>query len=244
MQHLAVAEYNEIWVPRAAVPLIQFGEASRALSSTALNLMGLGDLPSDAVLASYLKSFDHIVSWYGANRPEFRAAMEAVGVPCDFYPALPGSDHSGHATDFFAEQVGARRGLQPRINVIPTEPRDSIVIHPFSGSRRKNWPLDSFRELASTVKTAVEWCAGPEETLGQAKRFDDLADLSSWIAGARLYIGNDSGITHLAAATGVPVLAIFVVTDPEIWAPRGDNATVLRSPTVKQVIEEASRLLG
>jgi ADP-heptose:LPS heptosyltransferase len=44
-----------------------------------------------------------------------------------------------------------------------------------------------------------------------------------------MYIGNDSGITHLAAATGVPVVAIFGPTDPTIWAPRGENVRVVHS---------------
>jgi ADP-heptose:LPS heptosyltransferase len=47
------------------------------------------------------------------------------------------------------------------------------------------------------------------------------------MAGARLYVGNDSGITHLAAAVGVPVLAMFgPASDPSTWAPRGENVRV------------------
>ena len=48
-----------------------------------------------------------------------------------------------------------------------------------------------------------------------------LAPLLSWVS---LFIGNDSGISHLAAALGVPVLAIFGPTDPAVWAPRGKQA--------------------
>jgi ADP-heptose:LPS heptosyltransferase len=43
-----------------------------------------------------------------------------------------------------------------------------------------------------------------------------------------MYVGNDSGITHLAAAVGTPVLALFGPTDPTVWAPRGANVTVGR----------------
>ena len=56
-----------------------------------------------------------------------------------------------------------------------------------------------------------------------AVRIDDLYELACWLAGAGLYIGNDSGITHLAAAVGTPVLAFFGPTDPEVWAPRGPH---------------------
>ncbi len=68
------------------------------------------------------------------------------------------------------------------------------------------------------------------------------------MAGARLYIGNDSGITHLAAAIGIPTLALFGPTSPATWAPRGPNVTVLHAQpitalSVQCVLEAANRLL-
>ena len=60
-----------------------------------------------------------------------------------------------------------------------------------------------------------------------AERFDNLYELAKWLASARLYIGNDSGITHLAAAVGTPVVAIFGPTDPAVWAPRGERVAVV-----------------
>jgi ADP-heptose:LPS heptosyltransferase len=55
-----------------------------------------------------------------------------------------------------------------------------------------------------------------------------LIGLASVIEGCRLFIGNDSGITHLAAALGVPTVAIFGPTDPKRWAPRGKHVAVVR----------------
>jgi ADP-heptose:LPS heptosyltransferase len=49
--------------------------------------------------------------------------------------------------------------------------------------------------------------------------------------GCRLYIGNDSGITHMAAALDIPTLAIFGPTDPVLWSPRGKNVVVVRKET-------------
>jgi heptosyltransferase III len=43
------------------------------------------------------------------------------------------------------------------------------------------------------------------------------------------YLGNDSGVTHLAAAAGAPVVALFGPTDPAVWGPRGRKVTVLRA---------------
>ena len=53
--------------------------------------------------------------------------------------------------------------------------------------------------------------------------------IMNWLARARIYIGNDSGITHLAAAVGTPVLALYgPASDPTVWAPRGEHVRVGR----------------
>ena len=73
----------------------------------------------------------------------------------------------------------------------------------------------------------VRWCAGPEVPLEDAVRFENLYDLAVWPAGARLYVGNDFGVTHLAAAVGTPVVALFGPTDPAIWGPRGERVSIM-----------------
>jgi heptosyltransferase III len=242
------AEYTEIWAPSTVVPLIQFAHKALPLSSTGVDLVGVGDLEPGESFRSKIQSFDEVVSWYGANRPEFRTALESCGVPCQFHQALPPADGHEHAVDFFAGQVGAPLGLVPYIAVSEAVRRETMVIHPFSGAARKNWPLSSYLELASHLPYPVEWIAGPEEQLASANRFSNLWELARWIHGARLYIGNDSGITHLAAATATPVLALFGPTSPEVWAPRGKSVTVLRNNpisqlTVEAVLQAALRLL-
>lgn len=234
------AEYTEIWTPSAVVPLIQFAHSVLSLASTGIDLLGVGDWEPSEKLQGKLQSFDEIVSWYGTNRPEFRIALESFGVPCRFYQALPPADYTGHATDFFAQQVGAAPGLIPRI-AADAMPRNTVVIHPFSGSKRKNWPLSSYRELASRLECPVEWTAGPDEELPEATRFSNLLDLARWIRGAQLYIGNDSGVTHLAAATGVPTLALFGPTAAKVWAPRGENITVIQYNPITQLNMESVR---
>lgn len=247
LQHLCT-ESTEIWISSAVVPLVDFASAVRPLASTGLDLMGIGDIEIPARLKERLQSFDSIVSWYGANRLEFREALASLGIPCEFHTALPPTDFNGHAIDFFARQVGAPDGLVPRIDLQSSTSRDTIVIHPFSGSPRKNWALASYVELAKRLPLKTEWTCGPEEQLPDAMRFDNLRDLAAWIAGARLYIGNDSGITHLAAAVGATTIAIFGPSSPDTWAPRGENVTVLRSNqieslSVSDVLKVANRLL-
>jgi ADP-heptose:LPS heptosyltransferase len=84
----------------------------------------------------------------------------------------------------------------------------------------------------------VRWCAGPEEPLPDAVCIADLYELACWLATARVYIGNDSGITHLAAAVGTPVVALFGPTDPRIWAPRGPQVHVIARPALADIAVE------
>ncbi len=243
-----IAEFTEIWAPTPIGPLIRFADAVYPLSSTGIDLVGVGDLEISGNLKQRLQSFDSIVSWYGANRPEFRELLLRIGAHCEFHAALPPRDSQEHAIDFFARQARAPEGLVPRIDVGPITDRGAVVIHPFSGSARKNWALDRYRELARQLRLPVEWTAGPEEELPEAVRFTNLAELAVWIRGARLYIGNDSGITHLAAATGVRTLALFGAASRASWAPRGDNVTVacaesLEKLEVQAVANVANRLL-
>jgi heptosyltransferase-3 len=230
IEHLR-SDYLEVWSTGRSVPLIRFPDRVRSIASTGLDLLGVTDAPSG--LLAELGSFDSIVSWYGANRPEFREAV--AGLPFEFLPALPIANCPVHATDFYLQQVGSPAGGIPRIPV-EVERQSYAVVHPFSGSPRKNWPLDRFQRLAARLPMPVRWCAGEEDPpLADAVHIPDLFDLAKFLAGAALYIGNDSGITHLAAAVGTPTLAIFVATDPAVWAPRGDYVRVVRSFSAAQL---------
>lgn len=240
MEHLRVA-CTEAWVPSSIVPLVQFATA-RAISSTGVDLLGLPDVEPPAQLIEQLRSFDSIVSWYGANRPEFREQVSGLDLPFQFLNALPHPAARVHAADFFLNQVRGSGPAVPKIRCDSGPRAGFAVIHPFSGSARKNWPIERFRELAQRLDMPVQWCAGPEELLDGAVRFENLYELACWLATARVYVGNDSGITHLAAAAGAPVVAIFGPTDPAIWAPRGENVRVVSGCSdeisIEQVIHE------
>jgi heptosyltransferase-3 len=230
------ADYYEVWAASANVPLVRFADRARSIASTGIDLLTVSEPPP--MLIEELRGFDSIVSWYGANQPEFRDEVARLGLPFTFFPALPTEGAGVHATDFYLAQARTLAPCQsdgiPRIPCdISTEARreEFAAIHPFSGSARKNWPLENFRELARQLEAGmpVRWCAGPEDPpLEGAVRIDDLYELARWLAGAQMYVGNDSGITHLAAAVGTPVLALFGPTDPTVWAPRGANVTVGR----------------
>lgn len=244
LEHLK-AEYTEVWVPSAVVPLIRFADRVRRLPS-AIDRLALPGLDPPAALLQDLRSFDSIISWYGSNQPEFRARVRDLGLPFRFFPALPSGSERIHVVDFFLNHVGAPCGEAPNIEVAPVQ-NDAIVIHPFSGSPRKNWPMSRFRALAERLPGPVAWCAGAHEPLPGAVKIENLYELGGWIAGARAYIGNDAGITHLAAAVGAPVVAIFGPTDPVLWAPRGPRVRIvagdLQNLRVEDVLSAVAALL-
>jgi ADP-heptose:LPS heptosyltransferase len=240
MEHLR-ADYLEVWAASRSLPLARFVDRARSIASTGLDMLEFS--PYLPVLGE-LRDFNSIVSWYGSNRPEFRAAVG--GLPFQFFEALPPAGCRMHAADFFAAQVGSSGRAVPRIDC-PRQDGGFAVIHPFSGSAKKCWPLQRYQELAKRIEARmpVRWCAGPEEPLSGAVRIDDLYELACWLATARVYIGNDSGITHLAAAVGTRVVALFGPTDPHVWAPRGVNSGVIAKPSLEdiQVDEVATAVL-
>jgi hypothetical protein len=222
-------DYLEVWASSQNLPLVRFADRTRSIASTGLNMLPFS--PSEHLLEQ-LGSFDSITSWYGRNQTEFRAAVKDL--PFQFFTAIPPDDCGMHAADFFARQVGCPVPAIPRIGC-PGADGGFAVIHPFSGSPRKCWPLSRFRELAGRLKMPVRWCAGPEDPLTHAVRIDDLYELACWLATARVYIGNDSGITHLAAAVGTRVVALFGPTDPRIWGPRGPRVRVLAKSALMDI---------
>jgi heptosyltransferase-3 len=226
------ADYTEIWCADQNVPLARFADSAQSIVTSGLDRLGL--LPADDVIER-LRRFDSVVSWYGTNRPEFRDLTEKLGLPFQFVPALPSGD--GHAVEFYngqAQQLGATPESRfPEIRCQARE-RTFAAIHPFASNRAKRAPLPIFeataKKLAETMP--VHWLAGPEEELEGAVRIENLYELACWLSGARIFVGNDSGISHLAAAVGTPVQAFFRTTDPRVWAPRG--------PTVNTVLIQAA----
>jgi hypothetical protein len=118
-----------------------------------------------------------------------------------------------------------------------------LALHPGSGSPRKNWPAEHFLELVGRLRPPQPWLVvcGPAD--GEAVRpfrarpdalvAEDvpLRVLGALLAGAATFVGNDSGVSHLAAAWGAPTVALFGPTDAAVWAPDGHHVRVVPSPT-------------
>jgi heptosyltransferase-3 len=125
-------------------------------------------------------------------------------------------------------------------------PRPYVAIHPGSGGERKNWPLERWlkvqRGLLDHTGVGHLLIIGGEsdsrqlcsmKRAGPAERQTVLENLPLPVLGAvlsqcALFVGHDSGISHLAAATGISCLLLFGPTNPNVWAPANEGVVVLQ----------------
>lgn len=129
------------------------------------------------------------------------------------------------------------------------------VLHPFASAPEKRWPAEKFCEVARYLTlwniTPVFLAAeGDDSAPFHAHRVfkGTLADAKAALSKAALFIGNDSGPAHMAAAFGVPSLVLFGVSNPAIWGPWRTESEVIVAPdglervTVSRVITALERL--
>jgi heptosyltransferase-3 len=142
------------------------------------------------------------------------------------------------------------RGFYRRKGLTEKERARAIILHPGSGSKKKAWPVERFLDLMQSFQkrlaSPILIILGPAEGAEVQKAFEgvqwdmgvhapvllkelSLLGLASVMEGCKLYVGNDSGITHMAAALGLPTVAIFGPTDPMVWSPKGKTVAVVRA---------------
>lgn len=159
---------------------------------------------------------DSAIVWM--KDPVVAENLRASGVPnvlrADPFPA------HGHAATHLLRTLGLPEPPLPDLWQVET---DDIVIHASSGSARKNWP--HFEALQSRLgKTAR---ALPQDR--------SLVELSRYLRRCRAYVGNDSGITHLAAYLGCPTIALFGPTDPRVWGPIGRRCRIIWKTNLEDI---------
>ena len=139
-----------------------------------------------------------------------------------------------------------------------------IMIHPGSGSRHKCLSPERLsliiKRLAGGDDRTVLICQGPadEERVTALKPYldrvsykilkdVDLSEMARVLRQTDVFLGHDSGITHLAAALGVPTVALFGPTDPQRWSPKGDHVEVIHGPSCQcqdwQAVQHCSEKL-
>jgi ADP-heptose:LPS heptosyltransferase len=116
---------------------------------------------------------------------------------------------------------------------LPPASAQYAVIHPFASSPDKTWSAERFIEVARRLPGLEPvFLAGPGDDTAPFKSFrvwknEPLGCVKSLMAGASLFIGNDSGPAHIAAAFGVPVVVLFGSSEPTTWAPWRTESQVL-----------------
>ena len=122
-----------------------------------------------------------------------------------------------------------------------------LVLHVGAGSAAKCWPAECFARLAVALGMPLAVVRGPADGPAVDRFLEQLpghlpgaevwsgltlVELAARLGGAALFVGNDSGITHLAAALGVPSLALHIASDPAIWGIRGARTRCLAGTSV------------
>ena len=205
----------------------------------------------------------------------FEKARIYLGDRALFWDPTPPNNSKSHFTDHLLKPLEklmdlSRVDRRPVIEVQPSElaearalhPIPTILVHPGSSSPSKSWPLERFIQWAQQLSKEgidIGFICGPVEKErgiklpGDLLCFSppDLRTLASILAQAQLFVGNDSGPGHIAAAVGTATLSLFGPTDPTLWAPRRETSRVLVAPmrdlnelSVERVVEETMQVLA
>jgi ADP-heptose:LPS heptosyltransferase len=217
----------------------------------------------------YFGIFNRIYCFFNSDDLVFRRALTAASAPSavTFHPFRPrGEVHV--ATAYLKEMTGSGDLEGTLINLLPgdledasrtiagiAEPKKFVVIFPGSGSLTKNWPMAKFCELADRLnkETRAVFILGPaEDGFDTALRASGhiiianqpLGVVSAIARMAAAFVGNDSGVSHLAAATGTPGVVLFGRTDPVRWRPLGRIAVLHREPMESIEVKEVLAALA
>jgi heptosyltransferase-3 len=207
--------------------------------------------------AEFFAGFAAIHSFFGHDHPGMREALaRACPGPVHFHPFRP--EGPGHISAAYLQALGESssamdlkhgRHLRLQPDDLKTARaaasgfgignRRFVLLMPGSGGRSKNWPVQHYLELRRHLArfVPVVTVLGPAEAHLEAS-FSGLPLISTPSLGvlagvARLsaaFVGNDSGVSHLAAAAGARGVVIFGPTDPQRWRPLGRVMVMRRMP--------------
>jgi heptosyltransferase III len=246
--HLEVLGY-----PHIAQLALVGGLVDRVQAIEARALAGFfarhGELAKD--WCDYFSEFDIIVSYlydpdeiFKTNIARCRSGQFIAG------RHRPDDRGQEHATKVFLKPLEqlAIFEADPVPHLVPHAPstRQKVVaLHPGSGSERKNWPEAGWVQLIVQLLNATRVnllliggeaegerlqrlaAALPPARCAVAKSLP-LAELAVRLRSCAAFVGHDSGITHLAAALGVPTLALWADSVEEVWRPQGERLAIVR----------------
>jgi ADP-heptose:LPS heptosyltransferase len=209
---------------------------------------------SDAARA-LLGGFGAVYSWTGARSAQFATRLQSISTGRVGVYRFRGMRHGEHAVDYYARCVGFEGSPPVEAPKISADgewaaeflrahgwaEHTILVVHPGSGAPRKNWQgfADVCRSWRRRYGDSVVVLQGPAEMENNSGICWDgigvqeltLPRVTALLQQSAQYVGNDSGISHLAAAAGTRATVLFGPTDPLMWAPRGKRVRILHAPT-------------
>lgn len=232
-----------------------------------------GELDED--LADYFSEFDLIVSYlYDPDRIFQTNVGLCTGAEFIVGPHRANEQQRLHASKAYLQPLERLAIFDadpiPRLPVAPrggtspsaTSSASTLALHPGSGSDRKNWPEAQWAELLQHLLNFTSYnllliggeaegerlqrlAAALPPTRSRVAQSLPLADLARLLATCQVFIGHDSGISHLAAAVGLPGLVLWADTVEEVWRPPSPSVVVLRHPAglAKLPVEKVIRQL-
>ncbi len=204
--------------------------------------------PIGPALQGRLREFDLAVSFLSDPDGVVAENLTSAGVKrlikCS--PIMRPGVHAVYQLAAVLEPLGAKlRDPVPRLKIDRIQDQKSLLgFHPGSGSLAKNWPLERWSEFLETIGPRFEklMLIGGEADREIVRAFQprccepafermicpNLWDLASALSRCTVFVGHDTGVTHLAAAVNTPTIALFGPTDPVIWRPLGDHVKIIR----------------
>jgi hypothetical protein len=224
---------------------------------------------SSEELLQFFLSASIVFSWYGASHPEVMQNLHlATSGSVRSFEFFSGQEDC-HATAYYLRCLGVRTFRCASISVGEEAQQwldrywegqkwsltsRTLIIHPGSGGRRKRWQQKGFAQVARWWKGRrggqVIILLGPAEghervqwqNVGDVVDSLSLGQVATLLSRADLYLGNDSGVSHLAGAVGARGAVIFGPTRPHQWRPLGGNLIVVHNTAYRAVFPHVSAI--
>jgi heptosyltransferase III len=177
-----------------------------------------------------------------------RAYLDAVFAANEGAEYAPADAEVSGSIDVLDEDLAKAARTLARFALAPGK---FVMFLPGSGSPKKNWPAENFVELARQIEpeskalvvlgpaeTAIEPVFREEFATVTGAELGEVAGLARLAAG---FVGNDSGVSHLAAAAGAPGVVLFGPTEPERWRPLGSVEVLRRDPLTSLAVAEVAK---
>jgi heptosyltransferase-3 len=220
-----------------------------------------------ANLAQYFSDFDLIISYlYDPDRIFAENVERCSQAQFIEGPHRPDEELGIHAAEVYLKPLERLAIFEaesiPRLSLSHNQARTSgLGLHPGSGSEKKNWPEHNWAELLNYLlsQTSLKLLLVGGEAEGerlqrlaaalppgrvQVAQSLPLPELGQLLAKCAGFVGHDSGISHLAAALGVPSLLLWGDTRPEVWKPPGKGVTLINNPDGLEKLPVTSVIQG